>query len=168
MCKDFPKALSQKLSFTLGPTVSSTLSVPVDWVVSLCAILPCVRQHTAMCVFKCLTGGWTTSHRMHEPDRLGCIFGCREQHDEIGHYFLCSPLWQIAGEALGVQAPLDLTSRLCLCSPTPIQARLLALVFQLYHHTKSVAKEQGGAHTLGSRHVQRIAFESARTFVNHV
>ncbi len=105
---------------------------------------------------------------MHEQLKLPCIFGCRDAKDEINHYFLCSPLWWIASEALSVEAPLDLATRLCLRNPTPCTARLLALTFMLYHHVKSRAKDLGGANHVGSIVLQRIAFESARTFVNHV
>ena len=153
---------------TLGELTSSTLRLPVDWVVVLTETLTLVRQHTSMCVFETLIGGWTTSWRMHERDKLPCIFGCNGESDDIRHYLLCSPLWQIAGESLGTEPPLDLGSRLCACDPNPEKARLLALVFQLYHHTKARTKELGGFRNVGSRHVQRIAFEAARTFVNHV
>ncbi len=165
---DFLKAMSQKLIVTLGVSVGRSLQVPVDWVVKLVDVCREVRPHAACCVFKCLVGGWTTSHRMHEQMLLPCILGCTDCRDEINHYFLCSPLWQIASEALQVEAPLDLATRLCLVSPTPCTVRLLALTFVLYHYAKTRAKELGGATVVGSCVVQRIAFEAACTFVSHV
>ena len=105
---------------------------------------------------------------MHEPICLSCIFGCRNEPDEINHYFLCSPLWQIASQSLQVQAPLDLAQRLCIEKPTPDTARMLALVFSLYHFTKTRAKELGGAPVLGPNAAQRIAFEAARALKDHV
>ena len=152
--------MSRKLVVTLGDEVSRSLRVPADWVSALLEVLRNVRPHTASCVFKSLIGGWTTSARMHEHDRLACIFGCRDQPDEIRHYFTCSPLWQIAGEALHVEAPLHLAQRLCIDNPTPESARLLALVFALYHFTKVRAKELNA--------VQNIAFEAARALKSHV
>ncbi len=167
-CGDFAKAMSQKLVVTLGVEVSSSLRVPVNWVATLLEVLRNVRPHTASCVFKSLIGGWTTSVRMHEHERLSCIFGCREQPDEINHYFLCSPLWQIAGQSLQVQAPLCLAQRLCIELPTPESARLLALVFALYHFCKTRAKELGGAPVIGPNAVQRIAFEAAIALEDNV
>ena len=167
-CGDFAQAMSQKLVVTLGDETSRSLRVPANWVAALLEVLRNVRPHTASCVFKSLIGGWTTSARMHEQIRLTCIFGCREQPDEINHYFVCSPLWQIASQSLQVEAPLDLAQRLCIDKPTPDTARLLALVFALYHFSKTRAKELGGAPAVGPNAVQRIAFEAARALKNHV
>ncbi len=105
---------------------------------------------------------------MHEHVKLACIFGCRDQHDEINHYFLCSPLWQIASQSLQVEAPLGLAQRLCIDKPSPDTARLMALVFSLYHFSKTRAKDLGGAPIIGPNAVQRIAFEAARALKNHV
>ncbi len=105
---------------------------------------------------------------MHEAETLLCLFGCAGEKDEIHHYLLCSPLWQIAAEVMKVEFPLDLGSRLCVVDPSPERAQLLALVFQLYHHVKTRTKELGGFASVGSRHVQRMAFEAARTFVHRV
>ena len=167
-CGDFAQAMSQKLVVTLGDETSPSLRVPANWVAALLEVLRNVRPHTASCVFKSLIGGWTTSALMHEQIRLTCIFGCREQPDEINHYFVCSPLWQIASQSLQVEAPLDLAQRLCIDKPTPDTARLLALVFALYHFTKTRAKELGGAPAVGPNAVQKIAFEVARALKNHV
>ena len=67
-----------------------------------------------MCLFKTLIGGWATTHRMHEPIKLNCIFGCRHEPDDIHHYVLCAPLWQIVGEVLSERSPFPLADRLCL------------------------------------------------------
>ncbi len=121
-----------------------------------------------MCAFKTLVGGWTTSHRMHEQEVLPCIFGCRSETDVLGHYLMCTPLWLICSRALSVEAPLHLGERICVMNPSVETLQLLALCFQVYHYTKSRAKELGGFHAIGSNHAQTIAFESARTFRNHV
>ncbi len=160
--------MSQKLVVTLGEVTSRSLVVPANWVAELARVLSSVKQHAASCVFKCIIGGWTTSHRMHEPEKLPCIFGCGDGLDEINHYFLCSPLWQIASRAMQIEAPLDLARRLCTVSPTPESVRLLALVFSLYHFSKHRAKDLGGALPIGPCTVQRIAFEASHALVKHV
>ena len=86
-----------------------------------------------MCTFKTDIGGWTTSSRMHERDLRSCLLGCCGASDDINHYMQCSPLWQIACGALGVVDPFDFSKRLCIVSPSPDNAQLLALVFSLYH-----------------------------------
>ncbi len=167
-CVDFARSMSQKLVVTLREEASRSLRVPVNWVATLTEVLRNVRPHTACCVFKTLIGGWTTSVRMHEHDRLACIFGCRNQPDEINHYFFCTSLWQIASQSLRVETPLGLAQRLCIAEPTPDTARLLALVFSLYHFCKTRAKDLGGAPYLGPNVVQNLAFEAARALRNHV
>ncbi len=163
-----PRESATKLVVTLGPEVSKTLRLRTDWFSVLCEVLPRVKQHAAMCLFKTLVGGWTTSHRMHEPDKLPCIFGCRDAPDDLRHYILCSPLWQICSQVLGVEAPLQIGERVCVVCPSPERVQLLALCFQVYHYAKTRAKELGGYQTVGSHTVQTIAFESAHTFLHHV
>ncbi len=104
-CEDFPKELAQKVSVTLGPNLASTFQVPVNWVLLLTHCLVHVKQHVAFCVFETLIGGWTTSHRMHEPQRLPCIFGCHGEQDLQLHYLLCAPLWHICSSAFGADPP---------------------------------------------------------------
>ncbi len=74
------------------------------------------------------------------------------------------PSWRRVGRRFVA----DLGSRRCVVDPSPERAQLLALVFQLYHHAKTRTKELGGFSTVGSRHVLRIAYEAARTFVHRV
>ena len=121
-----------------------------------------------MCTFKTLIGGWTTSHRMHEPIHLPCIFGCRGEQDTQLHYLQCFPLWHIATTVLGIEAPWSISSRLGVTDPSPEKAQLLALVFMVYHNTKSRVKELGGLGATSSNRVQRIAAECARCFVHHI
>ena len=105
---------------------------------------------------------------MHEPLELPCIFGCRNCDDEIRHYLLCSPLWQIASGAFDLQAPLHLETRLGLVDPSPETLQMLALAFMIYHNAKSRIKELGGLEAVGHRYVQQIAYESSRAFVTHL
>ena len=142
--------------------------MPLDWFVPLQKSLRCVKQHTAMCVFKTYIGGWTTSHRMSESDKLPCIFGCRHEQDKQNHYLLCAPLWYIVRQAMEIDVPLSIPERLGLVNPTPENLQLLALAFQLYHHAKSRAKELGGFRKVGSQCIQRLTSEASRAFVNHI
>ena len=167
-CRDLPREVSAKLAVTLGSSVSSTLRLRADWFEHLLTFLPHVRQHVSMCAFKTLIGGWTTSHRMHEPVLLPCVFGCSGECDIIGHYLLCSPLWQICSQVLSIEAPLGLGERICVVNPSVERLQLVALCYQVYHYTKTRIKELGGYHSLGSNRAQLIAAESAKTFVNHV
>ncbi len=143
------------------------LCLPADWFGTLSGVLGHVRQHAAFSLLRTYIGGWTTSVRMGEEEKLPCIFGCREARDELTHYLLCAPLWLIASEALRVETPFSLGERLCLVSPSPEHVQLLALAFQIYHGTKSRSKELGGPIFLGSNRVQLIAAESARAFIGH-
>ena len=167
-CDDVPRELASKLCTTLGDEVAQTMRIPPNWFQSLISIFPSIRQHTCMCIFKTFVGGWTTSHRMHEPIKLPCIFGCPGESDCQRHYLLCAPLWQICGQALGCEVPIRLSQRLCLVNPSREGARLLALCFQTYHFTKSRLKDLGGWNHVGQARSQRIAFEAVRTFLNHV
>ncbi len=168
VCSDFPLEMSQKLVVTLGHELSCTVHAPFDWVLSLTRALVHSKQHVAFCVFKTLIGGWTTSFRMHEHDKLPCIFGCHGEKDLLTHYLLCFPLWHICSSVLGIQAPWSLEERIGIMSPSPEKAQLLALTFMVYHNSKSRLKELGGLSTIGHNHVQTIAADSSRTFACHV
>ncbi len=135
-CRDLPREMAARLQVTLGDSVSATLRMRIDWFQELICILPLVKQHTSMCAFKTLIGGWTTSHRMHEQDVLPCVFGCHDETDWLHHYLVCAPLWLICGQALSLEAPLHLGERICVVNPSVENLQLLALCFQLYHHTK--------------------------------
>ena len=167
-CDDFPREISQKLAVTLGEPLCSSLLVSVNWVQDLLSILVHTKQHVAFCVLRTLIGGWTTSYRMHEPCKLPCIFGCTGEKDQLTHYLFCFSLWHICSSVLGIEAPWDITMRLGISSPTPERAKLLALAFMVYHNSKTRAKELGGTLLIGSNHVQRIASESALSFVRHL
>ena len=102
---------------------------------------------------------------MHETTKRSCLFRCQDACDELKHYILCSPLWQIACQALEVTDPFHLEERLCLTNASPIRAQLLALVFALYHASHSSVKCDP-AHT--SRFLQHSAAEQARAFKHHI
>ncbi len=122
-----------------------------------------------MCLFKTIIGGWATTHRMHEPTKLNCIFSCKDEQDDIRHYVVCSPLWQIVGEVLSMQSPLSLAERLCLCNGAPIAVLRIALAFHCYHYSKALCTgENPQVPDLCARVIQRAAFESGLTFFRHL
>ena len=90
---------------------------------------------------------------MHEPVLMSCLFGCPHSSDNLQHYIECSPLWQLAGETLGLLAPFDLRERLCILNPSVVGCQLLALCFQGYHYAKSLCADEGG-----SRNPLQISF----------
>ena len=77
---------------------------------------------------------------MHERIIRNYLLGCNGCADNINHYLQCSPLWQIAGQALEVRDPFSFSRRLCIDSPTPGNAQLLSLVFPLYHSAHNMYK----------------------------
>ena len=113
-------------------------------------------------------GGWTTSSRMHERIIRGCLFCCCDSFDNINHYIQCSPLWQIASQALEVRDPFSFEERLCLVSPSPGNAQLLSLVFLFYQSAHSQARASGDDVIPSPRVAQRNAVQAARALRLHI
>ena len=105
---------------------------------------------------------------MHESVIRGCLFGCSDCVDNINHYLQCSPLWQIACQALNIRDPFSFSERLCLVAPTPDNAQLLALVFLLYHSAHQQARACDDGVRPNPLAVQRNAVEAARGLRLHV
>ena len=104
---------------------------------------------------------------MHENvKKRSCLLGCTDCADDINHYVQCSPLWKIACAALGVEDPFTLGKRLCLVSPSPDNAQLLALVFSIYHSTHSSFKKDGVSPS--PRVAQKNLVEAARAYSQHI
>ena len=84
---------------------------------------------------------WTTSHRMHEDNKLPCIFGCSNSDccaaDTIGHYMICPSLWQLAREVCPDEESPSFASRLCLVTPSRDKLTRLGIVFGIYHACKN-------------------------------
>ena len=83
-------------------------------------------------------GGWTTSIRMHEEQRLDCIFGCKDEPDSLGHYLCCAPLWMIVGEVLGQSPHFLIAERIGIRNPSVFSLTCLALAFHGFHYSKSL------------------------------
>ena len=58
----------------------------------LCMSLRGLGVRTASALIKTWANAWTTSARMHESNKLPCIFGC-DAEDFLTHYLCCDPLW---------------------------------------------------------------------------
>ena len=112
-------------------------------------------------------GGWTTSHRMHEPVKGDYIFGCAGSPDALSYYLLCSPLWQNSAAAVRCEAPIFLAERLCLDKISICNLHLLALCFSIYHFCRSKHKDYPQL-LVDSDATQRIAVEASRALARHV
>ena len=167
LSQDIQFELGSKILITFDDYILAQVSFPNDWYKVLSSVLKECKPFVCMCIFKTYIGAWTTSSRMHEPIIRKCLLGCNDCQDNISHYMQCSPLWQIACEALGVTDPFNFNSRLCLESPTVGNAQLLALVFTLYHSAHSLFK---GVDVLSPmpRVVQQNLVEAAKAFRHHI
>ena len=158
--------LSKKILKTFESDIAYSIDFPGNWYNDLMPVSKVCKPYVGMCLFKTYIGGWTTSSRMHERDLRSCLLGCPECGDNINHYIQCSPIWQIACGALGVEDPFTYSKRLCISSPSPDNAQLLALVFTLYHNAHSLCSADDVSPS--PRVVQQSLVEAARVFRLHV
>ena len=158
--------LTSKILKTFELDIAYSLEFPGDWYNKLTPILRQCKPFVGMCIFKTYIGGWTTSSRMHERDLRLCLLGCSDCIDNINHYIQCSPLWQIACAALGVEDPFSYSKRLCIVSPSPDNAQLLALVFSLYHSAHNSCTRD--VVSPSPRAVQKNLVEAARAYRQHI
>ena len=158
--------VESKILKTFEEDIAYHLTIPGDWFRALIPLLTICKPYVAMCLFKTYVGAWTTSSRMHETVVRTCLLGCSECQDNINHYMQCSPLWQIASNALGVSDPFNMSMRLCLVSPTAGNAQLLAMVYSLYHSAHASFKGSDRVSPT-PRTVQRNLVEAAKVFRHH-
>ena len=151
---------------TFDQDIAYSIEFPGEWYKVLTPVLKQCKPYVGMCVFKTYIGGWTTSSRMHERDKRSCLLGCADCADNINHYIQCSPLWQIACSALGVVDPFTFSKRLCIVSPSPDNAQLLALVFSLYHSAHNSCTRDDVSPS--PRAVQKNLVEAARAYRQHI
>jgi hypothetical protein len=163
---DISRVLAAKICVTVGPVLKHQICLPVDWYDKVQNTLKSCSPHLCSCVFKTWIGGWTTSHRMHEPTVMQCFFGCVDEQDTLMHYMQCAPLWLLAGEALQCTPPFSIAKRLCIDEPTPEQVRLLALCFQGYHYAKSLCEAEGerNSRIQNSRNMQAAVQQAMKAF----
>ena len=134
----------------------------VSWLPNINAVLESTKIHTRVCWLKTICGAWTTSHRLHELDRLNCLFGCSEQ-DTITHYLQCPVLWQLAREVCPLEESCSLPSRLCLASPSKDKLHRLAIVYGIFHTCKNDPACFISAHPSSPSIVQSRAVGFARS-----
>ena len=78
---------------------------------------------------------------MHEPKLLRCIFGCRDEQDDLGHDLNCNILWSIIDEGFtGLVAPLAV-GRVNLVNPSLVNVTIISLAFEIYHALKIGLRE---------------------------
>ena len=111
LSNDIQFELGSKILKTFEDAISFHLSFPGDWYKVLSSVLRDCKPYVGMCFFKTYIGAWTTSSRMHEPIIRKCLLGCNDCQDNINQYNQCSPLWQIACEALRVTDPFNFSMR---------------------------------------------------------
>ena len=88
-----------------------------------------------MALLKMVTNAWTTSFRMHESDKLKCLFGC-DADDKLEHYLTCHTLWSILDEAFGGNLTPNPFARINFDTPSIIQCILIECAFEIYHALK--------------------------------
>lgn len=81
--------LFKKRAATLVPG----FDLVVDWKLQFGRVKK-LGGHSAMMVIKTWANAWTTSDRMHEAERLPCVFGCSSLPDSLRHYLDCPRLWR--------------------------------------------------------------------------
>ena len=168
-CQNFEAELKQKLKVSLGAQWYQELRAESDWFLQLRRVPPLCKQQAKVALFKTYAGAWTTTHRMHEPSKQQCLFGCKGEKDELRHYLLCPSLWLVVAEDLGTVPPLGVEMRLCMSEVCPQSVSMLALAFQTYHYTKSQLKvsAQGGLVQPSPHFTQTVAQECVRTYRFH-
>ena len=158
--------LGSKIMKTFDQDIAYTIEFPGEWYKVLTPVLKQCEPYVGMCVFKTYIGGWTTSSRVHERVNWSCLLGCTDCADNINHYIQCSPLWQIACSALGVTVPFTFSKRLCIVSPRPDNAHVLALAFSLYHSAHNLFCRDDVSPS--PRAVKKSLVEAARAYRQHI
>ena len=100
-----------------------------------------VNHSTSIAWIKTVTNAWCTSHRMHETNKLNCIFGCRTSPDRLDHYITCNLLWSLLHEAFGGAFTPCLFARLNFSMPCERNLYILAAAFDIYHGLKIGLRE---------------------------
>ena len=150
--KGLQSAVSRVITPTLHPPslvrliagrVSNLVGVSIDpsTVSTHLAFLTSLPLRVRLTSIKTLIGGWTTSIRMHESERLPCIFGCIGVQDELQHYLSCGRLRRAVRHATHLTPP-----------SSPIEFRgfknkvssvcCLYVAFNTYHSTRNRYKHE--------------------------
>ena len=95
----------------------------------------CAR-HDSLAWFKTVTNAWCTSYRMHEPRLLSCIFGCRDEPDELSHYLQCNILWSLIDVDFHGLIDSLIDGRLNYKHPSTTKVRIISCAYEVYHALK--------------------------------
>ena len=104
-----------------------------------------------MAWLKTVTNAWCTSYRMHEPELLNCIFGCRGHRDDLSHYLECHILWSHLNEAFAGHVAPCKAGKVNYLHPTFQKVIIISAAFETYHALK-----------ISLRHVVAQAFSISR------
>ena len=72
---------------------------------------------------------------MHEPHKLGCIFGCNDD-DILSHYLICPVLWSFANQFIKGEDSVFVSERMCFQNPSIDKLQRLAMAHAIYHACK--------------------------------
>ena len=75
----------------------------------LCRIQSLVPPRVSAAIFRTYYKGWCTASRFGR--RAGCIFGCQDLPDRLGHYLVCPVATGFARSRLRLEVPQDPRSR---------------------------------------------------------
>ena len=134
------KMLRVKLAVTLGFDHAHLIPLPPGWCLAVYSMLQHCKICTRMCWLKIVVGGWTTTHRMHEPHLWNCMFGCEGHEDVQAHYMCCPILWQLANETIPGEDSSQVLDRLCLNGASMNKLRRLSIAHGIYHACKNDAQ----------------------------
>ena len=87
-------------------------------------------------VVKTWLNGWATSTRMHEDKDLGCLLGCRNQHDSLRHYIHCPHLSALQ-KFLFQDISDEPRIRFGIKDPSVSFLKIIGFTFSAYHALKA-------------------------------
>ena len=87
-------------------------------------------------VVKTWLNGWATSTRMHEDKDLGCLLGCRNQHDSLRHYIHCPHLSALQ-KFLFQDISDEPRIRFGIKDPSVSFLKIIGFAFSAYHALKA-------------------------------
>ena len=120
-------------------TLAPSCSLQQDDFKHACKLLFKLPHSAASHIWKSWVNAWATTHRMHEPCLLQCIFGC-EAPDALEHYLVCNPMWNVlqrqCQRSFSLPLPSSPLARLGLSDPSLPILGVLSACFHAYHHTR--------------------------------
>ena len=100
---------------------------------ALVANLRNTPSHIGVSFINTIANSWATTHRLHETNRLACVFDCRDI-DSLNHYVQCPALVSAIAVALSDPLPIP-PPTLSLSLPSPLDRKKDILRLFLAYHT---------------------------------